>query len=250
MKEYRIDDLARAAGINVRNVRVYQDRGLLPPPRKEGRTGWYNESHLSRLRLITRMLERGYTFATISELLAASQYGMSIDEILESDDLRGPLGFFRSKAKITLGELRRIFGDQNPPTAFERSKELGVLAGSGEDISVLNPRLLEIAQVLVDAGVPLETITENGQRVREDLRDVAQMFVETITATFLSDNGDLDVMSGNFDEERIAELAEVSRKLRPLANKVVDIIFTEVMEIEISKAINRAAAALNQDADT
>lgn len=30
MKEYRIDDLAREARVSVRNVRVYQDRGLLP----------------------------------------------------------------------------------------------------------------------------------------------------------------------------------------------------------------------------
>ncbi|MGZ6833811.1 MAG: MerR family transcriptional regulator, partial [Mycobacteriaceae bacterium] len=68
MTEYRIDDLARLAGTTVRNVRVYQDRGLLPGPRKQGRTGWYSESHLARLKLIGRLLDRGYTFATIGEL--------------------------------------------------------------------------------------------------------------------------------------------------------------------------------------
>ena len=31
--DYRIDELAREAGTTVRNVRAYQDRGLLPPPR-------------------------------------------------------------------------------------------------------------------------------------------------------------------------------------------------------------------------
>src|SRR5204863_6803631 len=65
--EYRIDDLARAAGTTVRNVRVYQDRGLLPPPRREGRTGLYGEPHLARLRLIGQLLEKGYTFAHIAE---------------------------------------------------------------------------------------------------------------------------------------------------------------------------------------
>ena len=30
--EYRIDDLARLAGTTTRNIRVYRDRGLLPPP--------------------------------------------------------------------------------------------------------------------------------------------------------------------------------------------------------------------------
>jgi len=54
--EYRIDDLARAAGTTTRNVRVYRDRGLLPPPLRIGRIAIYNDTHLTRLRLITSML--------------------------------------------------------------------------------------------------------------------------------------------------------------------------------------------------
>ena len=41
MTEYRIDELAAAAETSVRNVRVYQERGLLAPPRRVGRTGVY-----------------------------------------------------------------------------------------------------------------------------------------------------------------------------------------------------------------
>ena len=73
MAEYRINDLADASGVSVRNIRVYQDRGLLPAPTIRGRTGWYSDEHLVRLNLISRMLERGYTFATISELLHAAR---------------------------------------------------------------------------------------------------------------------------------------------------------------------------------
>ena len=47
-----IDELARAAGTTVRNVRVYQDRGLLPPPERRGRLGLYGPDHLRRLRLV------------------------------------------------------------------------------------------------------------------------------------------------------------------------------------------------------
>ena len=48
MAEYRIDDLARAAGTSVRNVRYYQDGGMLPPPRRQGRVALYSEAHLAR----------------------------------------------------------------------------------------------------------------------------------------------------------------------------------------------------------
>lgn len=44
MTEYRIDELARLAGSTVRNIRAYQDRGLLPPPRLAGRVGLYDDS--------------------------------------------------------------------------------------------------------------------------------------------------------------------------------------------------------------
>ena len=66
---YRIDDLARASNVTVRNIRAYQERGLLHPPRREGRVAIFDDSHLSRLKIITSMLERGYTSVHITEML-------------------------------------------------------------------------------------------------------------------------------------------------------------------------------------
>jgi DNA-binding transcriptional MerR regulator len=43
LAEYRVAEVARLAGMTVRNVRVYQDRGLLPPPRRQGRIGLYSD---------------------------------------------------------------------------------------------------------------------------------------------------------------------------------------------------------------
>ncbi|MGY2062272.1 MerR family transcriptional regulator, partial [Nocardia gipuzkoensis] len=36
--EFTIDELAREAGTTVRSVRVYHERGVLPPPQVKGRT--------------------------------------------------------------------------------------------------------------------------------------------------------------------------------------------------------------------
>src|ERR687885_631192 len=51
--EMTIDQLAQAAGMTVRNVRAHQSRGLLPPPRLTGRTGYYGPEHLALTRAIT-----------------------------------------------------------------------------------------------------------------------------------------------------------------------------------------------------
>ena len=80
--EFSIDALARETGSTVRNIRAYQDRGLLPPPERRGRKGIYNDAHLSRLRIINRLLERGYTLANISELIESWERGNDIGRLL------------------------------------------------------------------------------------------------------------------------------------------------------------------------
>ena len=67
--EYRIDDLARLAGTTTRNIRVYRDRGLLHPPLRVGRIALFNDTHLTRLRLITSLLDRGYNISCTCEML-------------------------------------------------------------------------------------------------------------------------------------------------------------------------------------
>ena len=91
MAEYRIDDLARVAGMTTRNVRAYQDRGLLPPPRRSGRVALYDDAHVARLKLIGSMLERGYTTAHIAEMLTAWQRGKNLADVLGvEEELIGP----------------------------------------------------------------------------------------------------------------------------------------------------------------
>ena len=82
MPEYRIDELAREADTTVRNVRAYQDRGLIPPPRPPGSGRIYTHAHLARLRLIGQLLERGYTLANIAELVSAWERGQDIGKLL------------------------------------------------------------------------------------------------------------------------------------------------------------------------
>ncbi|NGO67532.1 MerR family transcriptional regulator, partial [Streptomyces boncukensis] len=78
LSEYRIEDLAHHSGATVRTIRAYQDRGLLPKPERRGRANVYDDSHLARLRQIADLLERGYTLASIKELLQAWDEGRGL----------------------------------------------------------------------------------------------------------------------------------------------------------------------------
>lgn len=106
-REYSVDELARAAGSSVRNVRAYQDRGLLPPPERRGRVGVYFDSHLKRLRLINQLLERGYSSANIKELLEAWEQGRDLDHVLGLTRRSSASGTWRRPAASASTNSRR-----------------------------------------------------------------------------------------------------------------------------------------------
>ncbi|MDJ0396000.1 MerR family transcriptional regulator [Rhodococcus sp. G-MC3] len=238
MIEFRVDDLARRAGVSVRNVRVYQDRGLLPPPRKEGRTGWYNEAHLARLGLITRMLDRGYTFATISELLTAAQSGLRIEDVLTSDDINGAAQQLSTSEQIDRSELEAMFGADLSEADLQRGVDLGVTTKVGDDYRVDNPVLLDAARLLSAAGISLSQILEQTEGVRQDLDDVARRFVALVTDRFIVDGQD----PFDTDARTVGEIAELVNGLRPLVHRAVSALLVEAMDRRITSTMEEILA--------
>ena len=70
MAEYRVEELATEAGVSVEALRSYQSKGLLPPPRHEGRLAIYGDVHLARLQEILDLTHQGYSLRMIAHLLS------------------------------------------------------------------------------------------------------------------------------------------------------------------------------------
>jgi DNA-binding transcriptional MerR regulator len=66
---FRAGDLAADVGISVQLLRSYQSKGLLPPPRHEGRVAWYGPHHRERLLHIRHLKDRGFSLRMIAETL-------------------------------------------------------------------------------------------------------------------------------------------------------------------------------------
>lgn len=81
-REYSVTELARVTDCTVRNLRAYQDRGVLAPPARRGRVGIYDDSHVSRIKLIKHLLLRGYTLASIRDIVQAIDEGQDLRSIL------------------------------------------------------------------------------------------------------------------------------------------------------------------------
>src|SRR6185503_2488839 len=65
-----IEELAARTGLTVRTIRFYAGQGLLPPPVRRGRLGYYSAAHRMRLEFVRELQGYGYTLAAIERVLA------------------------------------------------------------------------------------------------------------------------------------------------------------------------------------
>jgi DNA-binding transcriptional MerR regulator len=233
MAEYRIDELARLAATTVRNVRVYQDRGLLDPPRRAGRVGIYTDAHLARLRLIGQLLKRGYTFANIGELLAAWERGGDIADILDLESAIGRPWSDEMPGFVTVGELAEMFGADLTPENISLATALGLLESDGDGFRVPSRRLLNAGRELTAVGMPLREVLDLARKVRMHVDAAASELATTVTSHVLSAR----VRDGILRGPDVAEVAAITWRLRPLAQIAVDAMLGQAMSRYLQEAL-------------
>jgi len=233
MGEYRIDELARLAETTVRNVRVYQDRGLLAPPRRAGRVGIYTDAHLARLRLVGQLLGRGYTFANIGEMLAVWERGGSLAEILDLESAVGDPWSDEIPGQVTAERMREMFGSEDTADNRARAVALGILEPDGDRFRVPSPRLLSAGAEMTAAGMPLAAVLDLAERLRAQVdvaaHDMAATVAGHVVATHLRD--------GTLRGKDLAEVAAIVRRLRPLAQIVLDAMLAQGMARHVQEAL-------------
>lgn len=235
MPDYRIDDLAREAGTTVRNVRVYQERGLLPAPRRSGRVAIYNDAHLARLKLIGELLDRGYTFNHIAQFIDAWQEGRDLGDVLGLEEaLAGPWSD-EAAGYFTADELVAMFGDQVTDKSIVRAIRLGVIVPDGDRFRAPSPRLLRAGAELVAAGIPLSAVLDLAAGLGRDIDRVAKRLVETI-------NAHIETPDYSADTAQLADFAALVRRLRPLAEMTIDALLAQAMERRVNAAFGAQLA--------
>lgn len=212
-----MEELAEEAGITVRTLRFYRERRLIPPPRREGRIAWYDDTHLARLRTIAALLERGHTLSGIAELAEAFDHGRGVAELLG-------LGAPTEEVPVRLSpeELADHFGGQATPENLTAALDLGYLGTDGGEIVHISRRLLDTSAALVREGIPLGDVLAAAQRVRAHADALAELFTELVLA-------------------QPGRTTEDLQRLRPLGKSVV--------EAEVSMALDRRLKQLTDERD-
>ena len=231
MADYRVHDLARLAGTTVRNIRAYRERGLLAAPRLSGRTGWYDDTHLARLRLITRLLERGYSLGNIAELLAGWEADRPIAEVLGIEAvLTRPLSTDEPWVG-TPAEIAALAGIPEAKLPLARLVELGLAEVDGGEVVVQVPALLRIARELVQLGLPVATVMELASGLVGSLREVARNLVATVSDTLYAPLTE-PMPVADFEVEMTAMLR--------LADEAVTKVFSWSLEAQLAAELGRS----------
>lgn len=162
--EYRIEELARLGGTTTRNIRVYRDRGLLHPPLRVGRIALFNDTHLTRLRLITSMLDRGYNIAHVHEMLNAWEEGKNLGDMLGLESAIAGSWATERPERLSVAEAQRLVDDD---AAFERLSGNGVikLDDDGVHATVVRPKLIEAFNEIRQYGVSTDKLIDIHEQV-------------------------------------------------------------------------------------
>ncbi|GAA3180003.1 MerR family transcriptional regulator [Blastococcus jejuensis] len=241
-RELTVDELAARVGVTVRNLRAYSARGLLPPPRMVGRTGYYGREHVARLILVREMLAEGYSLAMIERTLASAPPTASSATLALHRALLAP--WLPPEPEVTTGqELAARAGVAENSAVVDQLVELGLIRRLDDGrLEVLDPALLTAGLQVVELGVPPEELIAAQAAVTEHVREIAQtyvqMFVDTAWRSF--------VAAGSPPEELERVQAMVAR-LQPVAAQALLAAFRTEMAAAVESAVETALSQFPEE---
>ena len=154
--EYRVEELARAAGVPVDTLRFYQARGLLPAPRRRGRLAIYDEDHLAQLRRIRELRDGGFKLAQIQRLLS--------EPPAESSDLLAVL-VKESVGRRTVSRAELAAEAGVPEALVQAAQSAGLiepLVVNGEErFGEPEVELARAGLALLQSGFPVQALLEH-----------------------------------------------------------------------------------------
>lgn len=224
---YTAEELAAEVGISVQLLRSYQSKGLLPPPRHEGRRAWYGDHHRERLLHIRHLKERGFTLRMIAEAL---------DEGAEA-----PVALVEEREVLRLDEVAERSGvPVEVLRAFEAS---GLLrphhTDEGDRYTDADVRVVRNVLVLLGVGLSLDDLMRIARRPLEASEALARDVIDawsTLVGARLRRGRPAGCDRGGPDEDERAE--RVAASIRALAG-----IVGQLVAYRVERAVLDAARA-------
>lgn len=233
--ELTVDQLAARVGMTVRNLRAYAARGLLPPPRLVGRTGWYGPGHIARLTLVRELLAQGYTLAAVQKAVEREPASSSAAALALHRAIIAPwlpeapqetdLATLATRAGTSPEAVREIAGEL---------ARLGVLELLGADrLRVLSPALLDAGIRGIRLGLPAGPLVAAQRRVVDLVERAADAYVEMFRTTVWQ-----DFLDAGSPEQGWPAIQAIVEGLQPVAVQAVLASFREAMAAAVAAEVD------------
>jgi DNA-binding transcriptional MerR regulator len=224
LTQYRIGDLAEASGVNTRNIRAYRERGLLDPPRRDGRLAIYSDVHLGQLRVINQLLAKGFTSSHIADFFSAMRAGHDLADLLGLQDVFS--GSAAAADPPTPLPLDIDLADGEAP----RMIATGLACAVGGQLMLVDPELVDIVSRAPDRRQYLATIVEvfasTRQRIAAAAQDVDSVIEEAAS----------ELLEVAAPRERAVEPVRVLEDYRELAAIVISRLVDEAVRGQVERS--------------
>jgi len=198
-----LTEVAERLGLSVRTIRFYQSRGLVPPPIRRGRSGYYDARHVAILELVQELQKYGLTLGAIEKYVATIPEDASPDEIALARTMAAPwqadVPVEMTKAELDARSGRRL-GDDD----LVMLHALGLVRHRGSAYLVSEAQLSSGLRLL-DLGFPREVALASAAVYQEHGEQMAKELWDVIN----------DQLAPRYDDP--AHLREIMLRLRPLS---------------------------------
>ncbi|WP_246060904.1 MerR family transcriptional regulator [Nocardioides dongxiaopingii] len=200
-----LDELCSRVGLTVRNVRFYTSRGLVPPPIRHGRSGYYSGEHVARIELVLELQAHGFTLSAIERYVSALPADAEPEDIALARTMLAP---WQSDLPVDMerSELEQRAGRDLSEEDVATLVALGIVRVRADRFLVARTQL-GIGVQLLELGFP-RAVAEAARDVYQSHgRQMAEELHQVITEQ-------LAPLYGADESERFQEVME---SLKPLS---------------------------------
>jgi len=178
-----LEELTERVGMSVRNIRFYTSRGLVPPPIRRGRSGFYSADHVARLELVQDLQSHGFTLAAIERYVAGIPDSAAPEDIALHRTMLAPWQT-EPPVQLTRTELDGRAGRALGADDLAVLTTLGIVTPAGHGRYRVAVAHLSVGIGLLDLGFPpeaakaaAEVYAAHGHAIAEELYAVFKKLV-------------------------------------------------------------------------
>lgn len=178
-----LEELTDRVGLSVRNVRFYTAKGLVPPPIRRGRSGYYTPDHVARLELVCELQGHGFTLAAIERYLANIPADAGPEDLALHRTMLAP---WQSESRVEMSRAvldrraNRTLTDEDLATL----EALGIARPVGRGRYEVDVAQLSVGVAMLDLGFPREAAqaaadvyAQHGRQIAKELHDLFRTMV-------------------------------------------------------------------------